>query len=302
MTTLRMPRCCPPLSVLALALAALTVLHCYNPSIDEGAFLCGTDGICPAGFTCANMRCWKGSPPDGSASPGDSGSGLDARPVCSPPPAASGVCDPVCQTGCPGAADKCTNTGGVNMCKPVSLPGDMLYDTCDQLQDNCGKRLVCLEEFVPDTCGGAHCYEFCRQDVDCGENSRCVGEVQDSSGRSLYKTCSPRGGNCNPTGTTPRCAASAPADRQFPAFACYIVSPAHADESVCECAGTIPEGQVCERTYECVPGNECIPMGRDVRCRRLCTPLGSPLLPPVTCPGLQTCQTMLGARRVGFCF
>ena len=158
---------------------------------------------------------------------------------------------------------------------------------------------MCLPEFT-ENCG-SHCYRFCREDADCGANSRCVGEVSDETGKALYRTCSPRGGNCNPTGTNPRCGDNAPADRTFPAFACYIVSPDNADETVCECAGTIAEGQRCERTYECAPGNECIPIGQDVKCRRLCTPPLS-TLPMVACPTGQLCIAFpRGGGKVGYC-
>jgi hypothetical protein len=278
-------------------LAPLCSLGCYNPNIEEGAFLCGAGNSCPDGFKCVDMRCFKsGSPGDGG--PTDTGGGTDTR-QCSPPPAGgSPVCDPVCQTGCP-AANQCSNNGSTNLCRPASNPGAALYDTCDPIQDSCRMGLVCLPEFTPEQCG-AHCYRFCRADVDCGDGSRCVGEVADETGKPLYKTCSPRGGNCNPTGTNPRCADGAPADRRFPAFACYIVSPNHADETVCECAGDIPEGQPCERTYECVPGNECVPLGQDVRCRRLCTPVLS-TLPMVACPVGQTCVAFPDTRKVGYC-
>jgi hypothetical protein len=179
------------------------------------------------------------------------------------------------------------------------MPSEPLYSACDPLQDTCRPGLVCLPEFT-EACG-SHCYRFCREDIDCGENSRCVGEVSDNTGRTLYKTCSPRGGTCNPTGTSPACSDGAPADRKFPDFACYIVSPEHANETVCECAGSIAEGKPCQRTYECVPGNECVPIGNDIRCRRLCTPPLSPL-PPSPCPALQTCRAFPSSGgRIGFC-
>jgi hypothetical protein len=284
------------LSIRAISLVTpLWLLSCYNPKIEEGAFLCDSDGSCPAGFRCIDMRCFK------SGSPGDGGStdtGNDAR-TCSPPSGPTGDCDPVCQTGCQ-TGQQCSNAGISNMCRAASVPGEALYAACDSLRDTCRAGLVCLPEFIPEKCG-SHCYRFCREHSDCGEGSRCVGDVSDETGKRLYKTCSPRGNNCNPTGTTPRCPDNQQqADRRFPAFACYMVSPDFPDESVCECAGTIPEGQPCERTYECAPGSECIPINQDVRCRRLCTPPLSPL-PPAACPIGQTCIPFPETRRVGFC-
>ncbi len=283
----------PTFGILAALLAPVSISTCYNPNIEEGAFLCGNDGSCPDGFRCVDMRCFK------SGSPGDGGgpdSGTDAR-QCSPATGTTG-CDPVCQTGCQ-SSEQCTHNGSDNLCRAASTPGEALYASCDSLQDRCRAGLVCLPEFT-ENCG-SHCYRFCREDVDCGENSRCVGQVSDEAMRSLYKTCSPRGGNCNPTGSSPRCTDNAPADRQFPDFACYIVSPEYPDETVCECAGTIAKGEVCERTYECAPGNECIPINTDVRCRRLCTPPLSPL-PPVACDLGEICVPFPRTnRKVGYC-
>jgi hypothetical protein len=281
-----------PLSPTLLLLAALTGgTSCYNPHIEEGAFLCGSGGTCPDGFHCVDMRCFK------SGSPGDGGSDADPR-TCSTPTTPTGACDPVCQSGCR-AGEQCTNNAVSNLCRATTTPATELYGVCDSGKDICKPGLVCLPEFTEEC--GAHCYRFCREDQDCGNNSRCVGEVSDNTGKTLYKTCSPRGGNCNPTGTSPACSDNAPEDRKFPRFACYIVSPSHPDETVCECAGSIQEGRPCERTYECVPGNECVPVGGDVRCRRLCTPPLSPL-PPVSCPALQNCRPFpQSGGKVGYC-
>jgi hypothetical protein len=281
---------------LGMVLAAGAVAACYNPKIEEGAFLCGNDGTCPEGFKCLDLRCFKSGTPTDGGPPGDAAP--DSR-QCSPPTGSTGACDPVCQSGCR-MGEQCSNNGSGNECRAMNTPGDSLYDSCDSIQDSCRQGLVCLPEFNPDQCG-AHCYRYCRADLDCPEGSRCVGEVSDGAGNPLYKTCTPRGGTCNPTGSNPRCTDNAPADRSFPAFACYIVSPEFPDETVCECAGTVPEGQRCERTYECVPGNECIPVGTDIRCRRLCTPLLSPLMPTVTCPTGQACIAFPGTRKVGYC-
>jgi hypothetical protein len=289
----------PPRSF-TLPLATLLALGCYNPKIEEGAFLCGDDNACPAGFSCIDMRCFKsGSPTDGG---GPDTGGSDVR-ACTPASGSTGACDPVCQTGCR-STEQCTNNGSSNQCRAATPNGDQLYASCDSFQDACRPGMVCLPEFT-ETCG-AHCYRFCREHADCGQNSFCVGEVSDESGsRSLYKTCSPRGFGCNPTGTSPNCGAEAPSDRKFPAFACYIVSPEYPTETVCECAGTVREGQECERTYECVPGNECIPIGQgasqDVRCRRLCTPLLSPVTPAVLCEAGQTCIAFPNTNRIGYC-
>jgi hypothetical protein len=283
----------------ALGLVTLLTLGCYNPKIEDGAFLCGSGNECPEGFSCIDMRCYKaGSPGDGGAS--DTGGGTDAR-QCTPASGSTGACDPVCQTGCRPVEQQCSNNGSSNLCRAATPNGEQLYGACDPIQDACRPGLVCLPEFTPETCG-AHCYRFCRQDEDCGQNSRCVGEVSDAGGKSLYKTCSPRGFNCNPTGTNARCGDGAPPDRRFPAFGCYIVSPQYPDETVCECAGILAVGDKCERTYECVPGAECIPLSpTDVKCRRLCTPPLSPTQPVVACDLGQTCVPFARSNKIGFC-
>jgi hypothetical protein len=294
-------RLSPP-GVASCLLLAAVLAGCYNPEIGEGAFVCGQPGdVCPSGFSCREGRCYKGTPASdgGGDSPINDGPVGDADCVgplpCTPPPSAVAGCDPVCQTGC-GCKQRCTNPGSGNVCQAAT--GTLaLYDTCNPSGDTCRPGAVCLPEFQ-DRCG-AHCYRFCRVDDDCPGMSRCKAEAHDERGNLLYKVCSPRIETCNPIGAMPRCGPAGNADRPWPNFACYMLSVDSPEDSVCECAGTLAEGAVCDREYSCVPGNECVPVGSDTRCRRLCTPGAVPTL--AGCPVGQNCVALASSRTRGFC-
>jgi hypothetical protein len=281
---------------LVLGLSALLAVGCYKPEIPDGAFVCGTGNTCPDGFQCSGSRCYKNKPSEDVA--GDSNMCQRQELECSASPGPSGACDPVCQSGC-ACGEKCVNPGNGNRCAPITMPVQLNYDSCDPGADRCRPGAVCLPEFQA-RCG-AHCYRFCRVDSDCGASARCTGEAQDDAGNPLYKVCSAKIEPCNPTGLTPTCGPGAGADRRAPAFGCYILSHLHPDETVCECAGLLPEGSPCEREYQCVPGNECLKLGTETRCRKLCTLEGSGVLPPVVCPLGQKCLNFPNARKFGYC-
>jgi hypothetical protein len=51
-------------SALAAALAIFAFATCYRPSIPDGAFVCGPNGLCPSGFVClADSLCHRPSSP-----------------------------------------------------------------------------------------------------------------------------------------------------------------------------------------------------------------------------------------------
>jgi hypothetical protein len=297
----RTPRLRPDLLA---AVAAALALGCYNPKIDEGAFQCGPGDSCPSGFSCKAARCYKNPPVTADAATQMDASCQQNERECSPATMTSGACDPVCQRGCSSCGDRCTHNGTANVCVARSALSTSTYDSCMPDRDTCAPGTVCLAEFNEQKCG-AHCYRFCRVDSDCkdpGGNqiARCTGEAQKND-LVVYKHCSPRIEPCNPTGPEPRCTGGAPAERPYPAFACYMLSPQHPDEAVCECAGTVREGMPCTREYECVPGHECLQLGADIRCRKLCTPDGS-LLPAIACGLGQRCMPFPGAGvRLGYC-
>ena len=92
-------------------------LACYKPNILDGGLRCADAGAkaCPEGFKCDRGLCWR---PDGSADRPDAvpdvvdardasdaydGPCFEALPGCTP---GAGMCDPVCQTGCPTCTEK----------------------------------------------------------------------------------------------------------------------------------------------------------------------------------------------------
>jgi hypothetical protein len=286
------------LALSSLLLGLLMTAGCYNPSIGEGAFLCGPGGSCPDGFRCDGTRCYKNKPAGDAGE--DTGGCKSQELECSAASGSTGGCDPVCQSGC-ACGEKCTNSGSGNRCAPIGLPVRGFYDSCDPSGDRCRPGAACLPEFQ-ERCG-AHCYRFCRVDSDCGEVARCTGEAQDDNGNLLYKVCSAKieQPGCNPTGPNPACSPSTTPDRPASAFGCYILSHLHPDETVCECSGLLPEGAACAREYQCAPGNECLKVGAETKCRKLCTLEGSGILPPTVCPVGQRCNAFAGARKFGFC-
>lgn len=273
-----------------LALGLVVLAGCYRPNIEDGAFLCGEGGACPAGFTCRANRCHNMGP---------GGNAMCVGPLlCSPAATAPPVCDPVCQSGC-GCNEKCTNPKGTNTCAPAAGSSLEAYETCDaEGEDRCRPGSVCLPE-VQERCQ-AHCYRFCRTDDDCPAMARCRAEAHDGQGNLLYKVCSPRVENCNPAGPNPRCGPVGNAQRPWPQFACYMLSIQTPEESVCECAGVLPEGATCNLEYSCVPGTECVPVGNDFKCRRLCT-IDGVVLNPTACSLPQRCTPFPNSRRLGFC-
>jgi hypothetical protein len=281
-----------------LVVGGVVGFACYNPKIDEGAFLCGPGDACPSGFTCKAGRCYdQGEPPPDASVPTPDGGCWGPLPNCSMPTAPLiGACDPVCQTMCK-CNERCTYGSGTFQCRAVTAPPRAPYETCDPSADACRAGTVCLDE-ATSACG-AHCYKFCRNDMDCpGNQGRCTGVIV-VGGNMTQGICGPPiEPLCNPTGLRPACPPRA--NRNFPEFACYIATQRAADETICECAGTKAEGVRCETEHECRPGLECVRIGTEALCRQLCTPTGSPVVPAVPCR-VGTCTKFQTGTRFGYC-
>jgi hypothetical protein len=286
-------------------------IGCYNPKIDEGAFFCDNDGSCPAGFKCMFGQCYKNGKPstdgpvqptDGSAPPTDGGNMACQGPITCSGPNAANACDPVCQARCT-CNQKCTFSAdqGAFVCKDVGGVPREANDPCDQFNDACRAGTVCVEELELGC--GAHCYRFCRQDSDCGLFARCTNFIENPRTHATYPICSPRIELCNPTGKTPQCVGGnrPGGPRPFPTFSCYTLSGTHADEAVCDCAGTKIEGDKCTLEHSCRPGLECVNVAGESLCRQLCT-LEAPSLPAITCAKVGArCLPYGGSKRIGFC-
>lgn len=170
-------------ALLGVLAATATVTGCYKPNLADGKLLCGPAGACPDGYACVNGLCWQGgivSPPDGGGvvdmAPPPDLSCFGAVPECTV--TSTGVCDPVCQTGC-GCQEKCSvSSAGEAACVPVQGQkavgagcNVMGYQSPAQT-DDCVPGAVCLYPGGKGTTR-AYCFALCSSDTAC-PNSRCV--------------------------------------------------------------------------------------------------------------------------------
>jgi hypothetical protein len=196
-------------------------------------------------------------------------------------------CDPVCQWGCR-CGERCVIRNGV-ACVDSSDATLAVGDTCNPQENRCRPGGMCMRE-ARDVCG-AHCYQLCRVDSDCGPNRRCTTPLPAMGGVTV-SACSAPAEGCDPIGAAACTSAGHPA----PTFACYILTTRYADMTACACAGTKTEGAACQAEHECTPGLECVSlMPGNASCRRVCR-LGAS-----GCPAGQTCTAFPGARVYGFC-
>jgi hypothetical protein len=280
------------LSLLLVMLLGALPLACYKPNILDGGLKCADAGAkaCPEGFRCDRGTCWRNpdgggeSRPDAVADVADARDGSDtpdvacfeALPNCTP---GSGLCDPVCQSGCSGCRDKCSvNTAGALTCNPptTTMFPRTLMQSCTtesegtgQQTDNCAPGLACLGE---QSCF-ARCFQFCQNDGECA-NSTCTRDVVpgQAGGQKVcdvpfVDTCVPLLGAAN-TGCGPG------------AMACWL-SPTSPTRTFCDCPfGATPSNGPCTRTRDCVKGLTCVvpPTGQSAICLQVCR-LGS-----VECP------------------
>jgi hypothetical protein len=278
------------LVMVAGALAAA----CYSPKIEEGAFLCDDGGACPEGFGCDHGKCFK--------------SGFAECPLCTPQASVvAGACDPVCQTGCK-CTQKCEAAAPKPFCVDVGTAPKALGEVCDPTRDTCARGHYCVDDRPDNNRCGAHCFRFCTTSQDCAADSRCLDAVGIDGTNMSYGLCSSAIEACNPLLGTPGDLGANPhcnrADaRPFPAFACYVLSVDEPDVTVCECAGSLTDGQACANMHDCAPGFECITTGMGSVCRQLCT-AGGPgkALPGLACPALKHCKAFdKGHGRFGYC-
>jgi hypothetical protein len=186
--------------------------------------------------------------------------------ACSPRAADAGpACDPVCQQGC-GCRQRCSLLYGetVPTCRSVGPAPIALGQDCNARSDQCVRGSVCLGEQRMEC--GAHCYRYCRTNADCETGSLCIGGIEWDGKKSDQSICTPAEA-CDPTGGD-----CVRADRQSGAFACYRLSPDLPDETMCECAGTKAENDLCMGQHDCQRGFECVRLvdEADGRCRKLC--------------------------------
>jgi hypothetical protein len=186
---------------------------------------------------------------------------------------------------------------GADLVSDVAGAFQALGETCDIMNDTCRPGTICLQESLDHAACGAHCYGYCRTDGDCGGGAKCIIDVQFGSSSTLEHVCTAPVDGCDPWGVA-RCQ-NAP-QRPYPTFGCYLMSVNQTNQTICDCAGTVPLGMPCRFEHECVPGAECVLYGGATLCRQICsTQAGAP--GPALCPMGQTCTPFPGSTKYGYC-
>ncbi len=263
---------------------------CFRPKILPGGFACGdagagVNGICPDGLLCdprsgtcvSSIGGAGGGGTGGAAGKGGQGgqgggkAGMDggvrdmapdvpvtclpsvATTTCPASDAGTGMCDPVCNTGCGQCNEKCSvNTSGNLTCNIPTGGGTVgLSQPCSPSKsgaaqtDNCAPGLVCLNVSVCQY----RCYQFCRTSADCSNGAGCS---RDAGGG--YSFCDVPQTTCDPILGAQKIGCPGP-----PLFTCYLSSTT--DQTVCDCQTGMTSGAVgasCTRSRDCFAGLICI--------------------------------------------
>ncbi len=245
--------------VARIAVAVATAVGCYSPNITSGGFLCSDAGACPEGFRCSSVdrKCYKG---DAGPEVRMCTDAAPIQPVCSDDPASGQACNPACQRGCM-CSDRCTVASGVATCKVGgSKPAGA---SCDSSNDDCAPGLGCVKECGLET---SRCLQFCRIDGDCPNSLGC-GLLPGGK----FPVCEAPPEPCDPVGS--EAATSCP----HPGLGCYVSS----GTTLCDCPGSVADGEVCTVFNSCAPGLQCLTMAGASRCRQVCRG-ASDCLPPNT--------------------
>jgi hypothetical protein len=266
------------LTLLTLALSLVSPAGCYNPSIQEGGFICAEAGKqCPDGFSCQS---------DGHCH-ATSCSVPAITPLCSDPARDGGACNPTCQTGC--SCGRCNIAHGAPACLKT-LGTKKLGEICTPDSDNCQPGFICLLE--AETCGQnvGRCYQHCTTNAQCGSPRACEIPILDGSDKDTgYRTCSLASQPCNPLATTGNQCPNA-------GLGCYVSS---AGATFCDCPNRMTPvalGGVCGVYNDCGPGLICTTQAglAGMHCRQTCLTSGTN-----TCPSGQHCMAVAGGY--GYC-
>jgi hypothetical protein len=240
----------------------LLAVACYSPNIAPGGFACGDGGACPDKFHCASdNRCYQ------------AGASMDMAPVCNSTTtvqptcmkaAASGQCNPICQTGCNNCG-WCAVVGGAAMCVTGTAGEKDVGTICDPSKTSeCLPGLYCQ----PETCGSVStgsCYRICDPaDTKSGVNSIC-------GAMSACNVAAKKSGGVTPPFMlcSPICDPLSPSNMNCQApFGCY---PSGATTTECDCAGTAVVGDQCKLAEACAPGETCVGQMGSATCRAICT-------------------------------
>jgi len=285
-------------SSLALLLVGAVPLACFKPAIVDGGLKCNVDAgakACPEGFKCDSDGLCKRHPDGGmdkvtsevmpEVMPEAMPETMCLQPVAGCTPTSTGMCDPVCQTGCGGCRQKCSvNSNGALTCNDPTMNGSkQVMEACSinsdgfaSQTDNCAPGLVC----VADECT-SRCYKFCQTDNDCTNSSctRTIAGGQKVCDVPFVDSCVPLMGSQNMG-----CAGLI--------MSCYL-SSANPPHTLCDCpqGASGPNGP-CTRTRECNRGLACVDRGNGAPiCLQVCR-----LNPDAgsDCTGGQVCHPYLG--------
>lgn len=287
---------------LSIGLAA-AVVACYKPDIADNKLFCGgtLNDQCPDGFHCVSGRCRTSGGVGGTGGTVNTGGTGGTNPMCLGPlpgttPQNTGMCDPVSQTGCADCTQRCNIVGKMQVCQNPPAAGNKVSELCSfSPTDTCDPGLICLGELQP-VCG-AHCYRYCRKDGDCTDGAHCVVPLSFGDMELTQLVCDVPPVTCLPYKGTANCA-------KGEGFGCYLAGARFPEEVVCDCAGTLEEGQDCtiERA-ECKPGFICAianpGSGESAKCRAVC-PLNNPALAKQVCNGAM-CVPYANSSKYGFC-
>lgn len=198
--------------------------------------------------------------------PGDTVQASDPPPdplVCEPagdPVCTPAACAPVCHArqGAVAPGGECTVSYGTNPAR----------------YDDCAAGAVCLT----DGFGTSHCFDLCRNAVDCPAGRACTGRTL--SGATSIRVCDPPYRNCSSI-SEPCCDPLASGSCGAGLY-CYLVSPppdSLDSWTVCEyVTGGTAVGQPCTSSRDCLPGLACYlaaPSSTVGQCRQVCDPATS---------------------------
>lgn len=191
-----------------------------------------------------------------------------APSVASCAPAASGVCDPVCQTGdCDWCTEKCTlaySPGGGAIEPACRLKGAGVFPEACALvaagsarqSDDCAPGSLCLPPFVGD--GPTYCFALCRSRADCTYAVECAPRKLSAAGGTVT-VCDPPYDQC---GTDGRCCDPIANQGCEPNRICLLVSPdlgSGHSRTVCEFSyGDGRNGSPCASARDCQLRNTCV--------------------------------------------
>jgi hypothetical protein len=207
----------------------------------------------------------------------------------------SGVCDPVCDTGCcPGfkcsAINRPQNGGTFSAdigCVPLD-PKSELNQSCSPVRrgtldrsDNCQRGLVCVDIY-----NGSSCLKLCRDDGDCPTGIPCEQRKLDVSGTVKVSVCGVGTTVCDPTAETSSCP---------PDTTCYLSTAG----TICDLSlGSGSANESCTYPRDCLSKLTCPATGiGKLTCHRVCDTKAT----PDPCLSSNTTCIKVGTLQYGYC-